>query len=306
MATRSRGSSSCAWTVRSPFIRRSLSDALPAGETRPHQRQMGGEGGPAPPPLLPHHRRRTCGARRSTDGVASIRRRPKSSRAHPRSLKRAMSDERLTRWRSEVRRVIPVADDDLVEEVAQHVAIAGLRCARQGTTLRNVTPAPCARLPIGGRFRCRSVRRGLLPLGCGRDGRTTSATRLAAAPPPDVQRRCNAADGHCRRRVCCGVRDRLRRPLASAAVPDADRLVVLWQVRQGEQGQVSYPDFADVAAASVFDRAAAMGGGRGSLRVGESIERVNMIHLEPQGYSMLGARPVGGRRSPATAEIPTC
>ena len=207
-----------------------------------------------------------------------------------------MSDERLTRWRCEVRRVIPAADDDLVEEVAQHAADrwAALRSAGHdpqecdARALREIAdwrsvPVPvrsprltAARLWAGWahdvRYSARTLR--LHPMF---SGGVTLLTAIAVAA-------CAVAFA-----IVYGV---LWRPLP---YPEADRLVVLWQVRQGEQGQVSYPDFTDVAAASVFDRAAAMGGGRGSLRIGESIERVNMIDLEPQGYSMLGARPVLGR-----------
>jgi hypothetical protein len=77
--------------------------------------------------------------------------------------------------------------------------------------------------------------------------------------------------------------------------PQSDRLVTLWQVERGAQRQVSFPDYADLAATPVFDGAAAMMGGRGSLRIGDRIERVNALDLEPAGFGLLGATPILGR-----------
>jgi hypothetical protein len=89
--------------------------------------------------------------------------------------------------------------------------------------------------------------------------------------------------------------------------PEAARLAVVWQVHAGEETQISFPDFRDVAAASVFDAAAALSGGRGSLRVGDAIERINVLELEPSGYAMLGATPYLGRLlSPGDAGQPSC
>jgi putative ABC transport system permease protein len=77
--------------------------------------------------------------------------------------------------------------------------------------------------------------------------------------------------------------------------PEADRLAVIWQVAAGERTQISYPDYLDVRAVSVFESAAAMSGGRGSLRVGDRIERINAVEIDAPGLAMLGARPYLGR-----------
>ena len=82
------------------------------------------------------------------------------------------------------------------------------------------------------------------------------------------------------------------RPLA---FPDADRLAVIWQVRDGEKTQISYPDFRDVTAAAMFAGAAAISGGRGSLRIADRIERINLLSIEASGFALLGASPHLGR-----------
>jgi hypothetical protein len=84
----------------------------------------------------------------------------------------------------------------------------------------------------------------------------------------------------------------LARPLP---YPDGDRLAVIWQVHQGQAGQISYPDFRDLTGGALFEAASAMSGGRGSLRVGDRIKRVNLLSLQPEGYFMLGAAPALGR-----------
>jgi predicted permease len=84
----------------------------------------------------------------------------------------------------------------------------------------------------------------------------------------------------------------LARPLP---YPDGDRLAVIWQVHQGQAGQISYPDFRDLTGGALFEAASAMSGGRGSLRVGDRIKRVNLLSLQPEGYLMLGAAPALGR-----------
>ena len=145
-----------------------------------------------------------------------------------------MSDERLTRWRCEVRRVIPAADDDLVEEVAQHAADrwAALRSAGHdpqecdARALREIAdwqsvPVPvrlpqltAARLWAGWahnvRYSARTLR--LHPMF---SGGVTLLTAIAVAA-------CVVAFT-----IVYGV---FWRP---AAVPEADRLVVLWQVGRG-------------------------------------------------------------------------
>jgi putative ABC transport system permease protein len=77
--------------------------------------------------------------------------------------------------------------------------------------------------------------------------------------------------------------------------PEAARLAVIWQVRGGERTQLSYPDYQDLAGLPVFESAAAISGGRGSLRVGDRIERINLLSIESPGLAMLGARPLLGR-----------
>jgi putative ABC transport system permease protein len=84
----------------------------------------------------------------------------------------------------------------------------------------------------------------------------------------------------------------LVRPLA---YPEADRLAVLWRGRGADRTQLSYPDYQDLAALPVFESTAAMSGGRGSLRVGDRIERVNALSIEASGFALLGARPALGR-----------
>jgi putative ABC transport system permease protein len=84
----------------------------------------------------------------------------------------------------------------------------------------------------------------------------------------------------------------LLRPLP---YPQADRLAVIWQGRGAERTQLSYPDYQDLSALRVFESAAALSGGRGSLRVGNRIERVNVLSLEAAGFALLGARPMLGR-----------
>ena len=70
---------------------------------------------------------------------------------------------------------------------------------------------------------------------------------------------------------------------------------MIWQ-RHGSAGaQVSYPDYLDLASASVFDGATALSAGRGNLRIDDRVERVNALALEPAGFALLGATPFLGR-----------
>ena len=58
---------------------------------------------------------------------------------------------------------------------------------------------------------------------------------------------------------------------------------------------IAFKPDADLGALPVFNSAAAIMGGRGSLRIGDGIERVNMLGIEAPGFALLGARPHLGR-----------
>ena len=88
----------------------------------------------------------------------------------------------------------------------------------------------------------------------------------------------------------------LLRPLP---YPDADRLVALWQQREGRLEQISAPDYRDLSAAPVFEQAALLWGSRSTLVSGDAVERVMTVEAEPALLPMLGAqillgRPLGG------------
>jgi putative ABC transport system permease protein len=206
-----------------------------------------------------------------------------------------MSDDQIpARWRNEVRRAIPEADDELVEEVAQHVwqrwqsakaeglsddaANDGVRRDLEAWRGTRVPRRERRRTGFGvgwvadARFACRSLR--------SRPSLTLAVILLTAIGIGATV----AAFA-----VVYGI---LWRPLP---YPDGERLAVLWQVRRGEQGQITYPDFRDLAQASVFDGAAGMNGGHVSLRIADAIHRVNILYLDAPGYGLLGAKPILGR-----------
>jgi len=190
----------------------------------------------------------------------------------------ADADSAVSRWRRAARHALPDADVEVVEEVAQHVAERWLRARYDGLSegladaqarreldgwrgVRLPAPVPARRIvpPWRGwgcdaRFALRSLR--LRPLF------TVGSILLAAIA---------AVSNVTVFTIVYGI---LWRPLP---YPESDRLAVLWQVRGGEQGQISYPDFVDLTRTTVFDTAAAVWGGVGSLRIGETIERVNVI-----------------------------
>ena len=200
------------------------------------------------------------------------------------------------RWLARVRGALPAADLDVVEEIAadiaerwRHACASGLgvdAADRQAEAdLAAWTPqAAAARRPRpegtppwrGWSTDLRAAARTLRarPLS------TLSGVALAAIAIAAV----TAAVA-----LIYGI---LWRPLP---YPDAERLSVIWQ-RHGSAGaQVSYPDYLDLASASVFDGATALSAGRGNLRIDDRVERVNALALEPAGFALLGATPFLGR-----------
>ena len=77
--------------------------------------------------------------------------------------------------------------------------------------------------------------------------------------------------------------------------PDADRLSTVWQYVQGRREQVSYPDFQDFRSLGAFETTAALASGRGTLKAGVEVDRVNLVEAEPALLPMLGAQPALGR-----------
>ena len=200
----------------------------------------------------------------------------------------------LARWRREARRAIPHADVDLVEEVAQHAHQLWLSAVQEGAN-RSEADARAARELRGWadvRVPSRAARSAMPWSGWGADARyavrslrvrplfTVGAILLAS-----IAVMANVAAFA----IAYGI---LLRPLP---YPDSDRLAVVWQMRGAEQGQISFPDFADIRQVSVFDASAVLSGGRGSLRIGDAIERVNVLAVESSGYALLGATPFLGR-----------
>jgi ABC-type antimicrobial peptide transport system permease subunit len=197
-----------------------------------------------------------------------------------------VKSESSIRWHREVQRALPGADRDLIDEVTQHLLDCWHRARAEGSTPAQADARVYQELEAW-RQKDRWWRTGWLadlkygwralrlkPLG-------TLAALLLTAIAATASITAFA--------IAYGV---LGRPLA---YPDGERLVVLWQVHRGETGQISYPDYADLQGLAVFDGSAAIMGGRGSLRIGDRIERVNALGLEPRGFALLGARPHLGR-----------
>ena len=199
-------------------------------------------------------------------------------------------------WRREVRRILPRADADVVEEIAQHVGDRWIRARNEGLTEPEADEIArrelhaWAHVPMPER-----TRRGRMQwLWTGWLGDLRYAARALRLSPlftlASIVVTALAIVGNVAAfAIVYGV---LGRPLP---YPDSGRLAVIWQMRDGVQEQVSYPDYQDLKDASVFEAAAAMMGGRGSLRIGGSIERVNLLDLEAGGYALLGAKPHLGR-----------
>ena len=200
----------------------------------------------------------------------------------------------FARWRREARRALRHADPDLVEEVAQHAHDRWLSALKEGATEAEAGTRAIRELRGWSEVRvpARSAPRAMPWSGWGADARyairslrvrpvfTVGAILLAS-----IAVMANVAAFA----IAYGI---LLRPLP---YPDSERLAVVWQMRGGEQGQISFPDFADIRQASVFDAAAVLSGGRGSLRIGDAIERVNVLATDARGYSLLGATPFLGR-----------
>ena len=201
-------------------------------------------------------------------------------------------DADLERWRRETRDALPAAADDLIEEVAQHCAArwqhardAGLAAAEADARVSRDLDAWRAR-------ERRRSRPSVIWSGWSVEARHAwRALRLRPmfAAGMIVLTAIAVAANVAAFAVAYGLR---WRPLP---YPGGDRLAVLWEFSRGETTQISLPDFRDLTGNGLFEAASAMSGGRGSLRVGDRIERVNVLALEPQGFTMLGARPAIGR-----------
>ena len=201
-------------------------------------------------------------------------------------------DAGLDRWRREARAAMPGAADDLVEEVAQHCAARWQQAREAGASAEDADARVHRDLDIWRRQTRDRSRLGALWTGWGVEARhAVRALRLRPMFAAGViaLTAIAVAANVAAFAVAYGLR---WRPLP---YPEGDRLAVLWQVTRGETTQISLPDYRDIAGGSLFEAATAMGGGRGSLRLGDAIERVNMLAVEPAGLAMLGARPIAGR-----------
>lgn len=202
----------------------------------------------------------------------------------------------LRRWRHRVRAAIPSAEPDVIEEVTQYIAERWLQACDAGADATAADRQAEADLR---EWQGRTVPRrerpwhgGLTWRGWGADVRFAART-LRVRPIFTVG--AILLSGIAVTAIVSGfalVYGILWRPLP---YPDADRLAVIWQVRGAEETQISYPDFADVTSADVFDARSAIAGGVGSLRAGDRIERINAISMEAAGLAMLGALPQIGR-----------
>jgi putative ABC transport system permease protein len=198
------------------------------------------------------------------------------------------------RWRSEVRRTLPGADHDLVEEVTQHLIDSWQRVREEGSSPAQADERVYRELAV---WRRNDSRRSFFSRPAWRNGWLTDVKyawrALRVKPLVTVAATlltAIAATGSITAfAIAYGV---LGRPLS---YPGGERLVVLWQFQRGETGQISYPDFVDLSALPVFESAAAIMGGRGSLRVGDRIERVNALAMDAPGFALLGAGPHLGR-----------
>lgn len=201
----------------------------------------------------------------------------------------------LSRCRRLVREALPAATDDLVEEVAQHFAQRWNEVRAAGDPATKADAAIVAELA---RWRGRAE---------ARRSRFAPTTQLAGWAT-EARRALRSTW----RRPAFSLASVLLTAIAIGATvtafsvaygliwrplpfPDGDRLAVVWQVSRGEDGQVSYPDYQDVTAGGPFDGATAISSGTGSLRIGDRIERVNMLWVEPSGFTLLGATPILGR-----------
>ena len=192
------------------------------------------------------------------------------------------------------RRTLPGADQDLVEEVTQHLIDCWQRARGEGNSPSQADERVYRELEA---WRLNDQRRRIFSRPAWRHGwlsdlkygwramRVKPLMTVAAILLTAIAATASVTAFA----IAYGV---LGRPLA---YPEGNRLVVLWQVERGETGQISYPDYADLRSLPVFESAAAIMGGRGSIRVGDRIERVNALGIEAPGFALLGARPQLGR-----------
>ena len=148
------------------------------------------------------------------------------------------------RWRREVRRILPRADADVVEEIAQHVGDRWIRARNEGLTGTEADEIAWrelqawAHVPPPERTRRRTVQW----LWTGWFGDLRYAARALRLSPlftlGSIVLTTLAILGNVAAfAVVYGV---LGRPLP---YPDSGRLAVIWQLRAGVQEQVSYPDY---------------------------------------------------------------
>ncbi len=206
------------------------------------------------------------------------------------------ADDVLQRLRREVRLTLPEATEELVEEVAQHLAERWHEPRAAGGPAADADAVVEADLARWRRREARNwmsrVRFRSVLAGWGVEARRAvrcSIRRPAFAVAAVGLTAIAVGATVAAFAVAFGL---LWRPLP---YPDGHRLAVLWQVYQGTEGQLSYPDYQDLTAGAAFDGATAIASGTGNLRVNDRIERVNMLWLEPAGFSLLGARPILGR-----------
>ena len=208
-------------------------------------------------------------------------------------------DPGLDRWREEVRRALPHADRDLVEEIAVHVADRWAASQAAGGTLGASDAAARAEIDAWRTRRSRSAagdRRSLLRWAAGLTLDLAEARRrmrvapLASAGAMLLIALATAAAVA----VFVLARDIRWRPLP---YPDAPRLVALWQLTKGETTQISYPDYDDLRRTGAFDAAAALSAGVGTLTSADAnlAERVHVVEAEPALLAMIGATPALGR-----------
>ena len=199
----------------------------------------------------------------------------------------------VERWRHDVRAALPAADADLIDEIAQFVAERWLDARALGISLEQAD-AEAQRDIVAWRSRpeaSRALDRRTVPwFGWGSDLRlATRAWRVHPSFAIVASTLCAIAVAAVVSAfaIIYGI---LVRPLP---YPQGERLAVLWM--NGGSVQISYPDFTDLSTAPVFDGAALISGGRASLRIGDRIERVNLLGIEAQGLGLLGATPHAGR-----------
>ena len=119
--------------------------------------------------------------------------------------------------------------------------------------------------------------------------------RAGVPHAPDLERGCDCAFCDCHHGDRRHVRRRVWSARASTAVPGGGTPCrdLADGTRDDFADQLS--GFADVSAGVSFDAGTALTGGRGSLRVGDTIHRINGISFEPAGFAMVGATPHLGR-----------